>query len=188
VSFGALVFNTTIAQDGANARYYLYYKQINQGNIITTGETTSGSLTFGVNDAVLVRAYTSDPSGDGTNEIRGNLQGGLTSVSFDYDWDLNTQCQWIPNTHYYVGDEYRFRASGITRWYRVTVEYISNNTWSSITDGAKSTEILGPTVICVAVGRTNGQYYSNYETPLTLAKSNTNVIEIISLPEKNYAT
>lgn len=188
VSFGSLVFNNTIAQDGTNATYSLYYKQINQGNIITGGRTLGGSLTFGVHDAVLVRAFTSDPSNDGTNEIRGNLHGGLTSVSFDYDWDLNTQCQWILNTRYYVGDEYRYRASGITRWYRVTAGYISEATWSSIRDGANSTEILGPTVICVAVGRTNGQYYSNAEAPLTLAKSNTNVIEIIALPEKNYAT
>lgn len=188
VSFGSLVFNNTIAQDGVNAVYRVYYKQINQGNIITGGRTVSGSLTFGSTDAVLVRAFTSDPSNDGTNEIKGNLLGGITTVSYDYDWDLNTQCQWIPNNVYYVNDEYRYRANSITRWYRVTSNYASSAAWSALTDGVNATQILGPSIICVAEGRINGSYFSNYDTPLTLAQSNTNVIEIISTQEKNYAT
>jgi hypothetical protein len=44
--------------------------------------------------------------------------------------------------------------------------------------------IIGPTVILVAVGRTNGQYFRQEGV---IAKSNTNLINATSNLERNYS-
>ena len=176
VSFGRLTFNEWLTADAGNAIYQLFYKQINQG---------AGSLSHGTKNAILVKSFSSDPSGDGTNEIRGNLTGALSTVTYDYDWDENVQCSWLANNDYYEGDEYRLRTNGQTTWYRVTDDYTSGSSWTSILDGANSDEITGPTVVLVTVGRTNGQYASNDGT---IAKSNNNLIDIQATRERNYAT
>jgi hypothetical protein len=176
VSFGRLTFNEWLTNDDDEAVYQLFYKQINQG---------SGSLAHGTKDALIVKAFSSDPSGDGTNEIRGNLIGALSTVTFDYDWDENEQCSWIANNAYYEGDEYRIHINSQIAWYRATDDYTSGNSWATLVDGVNSEEITGPTVMLVAVGRTNGQYASNDGT---IAKSNNNLIDIQATRERNYAT
>lgn len=175
VSFGRITFNEFLTDDDDQAVYQLYYKQINQG---------AGSLKFGERYAVIVKGFSSDPSGDGTYEIRGNLDNALSTVTYDYDWDENIQCSWLDNIDYKEGDEYRLKINGVTNWYKVTTDYTSGNTWASIVDGINSTEITGPTVVAAAIGRTNGQYTSSEGT---IAKSNNNLITIVSARERNYA-
>ena len=176
VSFGRLTFNEFLVDDDQDTVYQLYYKQINQG---------SGSFKFGEKYAVLVKGFSSDPSGDGSYEIRGNLVGALSTVTYDYDWDQNTQCTWLGNNSYKEGDEYRLRNESITRWYRVTTDYTSGSTWAGVVDGVNSVEITGPTVILAAVGLNTGQYATNEGT---IAKSNNNLVSVLAARERNYAT
>jgi hypothetical protein len=176
VSFGRLTFNEWLTADSGNATYQLFYNQINQG---------AGSLAHGTKNAVIVKGFSSDPSGDGTNEIRGNLSGALSTVTYDYDWDENEQCSWIANNPYYEGDEYRIQINSRIAWYRVTDNYTSGSSWAGVVVGANSEEITGPTVVLTAIGRTNGQYVSNDGT---IAKSNNNLIDVQAPRERNYAT
>lgn len=175
VSFGRLTFNDIFANDGEDAKYILFYNQINQGE---------GSLKYGEPYAAIVEGYTSDPSGDGTKQLKGNLKGNLTSVSFDYDWDNNSQCSWLSNIAYKTGDEYRYASGGTTTWYRVTTNYTSGTSWSSGRDGANAVSILGPTVSLSAVGKYNAQYTFNDGT---IAKSTTNIIDAMATQENNYS-
>jgi hypothetical protein len=144
------------------------------------------SLAWGTDHAVIATAFSSDLSGNGTKEIRGTLAGNISHVVFDYDWDSNDQCAWLPSNRYNVGDEYRFSLSegSPASWYRVTSAYTSGATWSSVVDGASAVITIGPTIILVAVGRTNGQYFRQEGV---IAKSNTNLINATSNLERNYS-
>jgi hypothetical protein len=156
--------------------YRLFYKQINQDGV---------SKSYGNTNAVLVKSFSSDPSFDNTLEVKGNLQGGLTTVNFDYDWDSNSQLAWNPNTAYKVGDQYRYTGNNI-RYYQVTANYTSGSTWAAEpgVDGANSIEIPGPTTVLVTVGLTTGQWN---KIEANIAKSNNNVITVVPLKELNYA-
>ena len=144
------------------------------------------SLVWGSNNAVIAKAFSSDLSMDGSKEIRGTLADNASYIVYDYDWDSNDQCSWIPSNRYNIGDEYRYSAyvGAPATWYRVTSAYTSGATWSSIVDGANSTATSGPTVVLVAVGRTNGQYFKQEGV---IAKSNTNLINATSNLERNYS-
>lgn len=176
VSFGTINFVGDILADEEDAVYRLFYKQINQDN---------ESKSYGNTNAVLVQSFSSDPSYDGTLEVKGNLMGGLSTVNFDYDWDSNDQLAWAPNTDYKVGDQYNYHA-GTTRYYQVTADYTSGSTYAVApgVDGANTVEIPGPRVVLVAIGLTNGQWY---KIESNIAKSNNNVITAVPLKELNYA-
>jgi hypothetical protein len=247
VSFGTLIFDPNFAADGANAKYTLFYKQINDrrpkavfkgtcsgttltvtdiiSNSISVGDTIYGglpntvitalgsgdggtgtytvniaqaypeqtltayrgtSLAWSTDTAVIVTAFSSDLSGNGSQEIRGALTGNISHIVYDYDWDSNDQCAWLSSNRYNVGDEYRYSTfdGSPATWYRVTSAYTSGSSWSSIVDGASAVTIIGPTVILVAVGRTNGQYFRQEGV---IAKSNTNLINATSNLERNYS-
>ena len=177
ISFGRLTFGSHLIADGEDAVYKLFYNQINQG---------LQSIPHTDPYAVIVKSYSSDPSNDGTYEIKGNLHGNLSVVTFDFDWDNNTQCSWLANTAYYVGDEYRHKSDtiGLTNWYQVTTNYTSSSAWSLGTDGANATSISGPTVVLNTVGTYNGQYVTSTGT---IEKSPTNLIDAAAQQENNYA-
>ena len=186
VAFGTLSFTSTLSSDGNVAVYRLFYNQINQGTITTAGYTVNGSLSYGTKYAQLVRGFAIDPSGDGTYLIKGNLQGGATSVAFDFPYDNNQQCRWLANNNYYIGDQYCIVNSvGTTVWYQVTANYTSSSAWTQGTDGGFATPITGPSVTLVAIGTTNGQFAN---ITATLQRSLTNTITAVSSQEKNYAT
>jgi hypothetical protein len=199
VSTGTLTFNTNLSNDADNATYRMFFKQINQGNIISTGYSISGSLAFGTRNAVLVKGSSIDLSGDSSYEIKGNLSGGLTSVSWDFLYENNLQAAWLPNNRYYVGDEYCVYTGTSWAWYRVTsvpvgyTYYTSGSTWGAGNDTSYSTLITnslglpaGPTVYLVSVGRSNGQYFVS--DPYTIQKSTVNSIASTPIQEKNYGT
>jgi len=144
------------------------------------------SRAFGTDHAVITKAFSSDLSMDGSKHIRGNLDGNVSFVVYDYDWDSNEQCSWLPQNRYSIGDEYRISAfvGAPATWYRVTSAFTSGLTWSSIVDGANSVVTLGPTVVLVAVGRNNGQYFRQEGV---IAKSNTNLFNATSNIERNYS-
>lgn len=161
------------------------------GGMITYRGT---SLAYGTSKAIIVKAFSSDPSLDNTNEIKGNVSSGAASVTFDYDYDSNDQAVWLPYNWYYPGDEYRIGTS----WRRVKTTagspagsgYFSGTSWNSILDGLASySEIIsGPTVKLIAIGKTNAEYFNNEGEDFTIAKSNTNTFAIVAQEEKNYAT
>jgi hypothetical protein len=191
VAQGSLAFNSFQALDGASTKYQLFFNQINQGNVISTGYSKSGSLAFGTRDAVLVKAAAVDTSGDGSYEIKGNLTGNVAAVAFDFAYDSNLQAAWLPNNPYYVGDEYNVYNGTSWGWYRVTSNYTSGATWGG-TDTARATAIVnslghpaGPTVTLVTVGLTNAQYF---KVESTIQKSTINVIASTPIGEKNYFT
>jgi hypothetical protein len=247
VSFGTLIFDPNFAADGANAKYTLFYKQINTPVYAATFEGTCSGTTLtitkmiansvaigdrlvgltsstvitgfvsgtgregtytvsiaqavpttivvayrgtsqihGTSNAEIVVAFSSDLSMDGSKQVRGTLAGDLSFIVYDYDWDSNNQCSWIPQNRYRIGDEYRISefVGAPATWYRVTTAFTSGLTWSSIVDGANSVVTSGPTVVLVAVGRTNGQYFKQEGV---IAKSNTNLINAISNLERNYS-
>jgi len=186
VAEGDLAFNSYLAADGANTTYELFFKQINQGNVISAGYTVQGSLTFGTRNAQLVQGFGYDPSGDGSYEVKGNLQGGVTSVNYDMLWENNQQARWLPNNYYYVNDEYSVYTGTAWAWYRVTSNYVSGATWGANSDSSYATVILGPTVYLVTQGRTNAQYFLSLAT--TLQKSTTNNITASPNQEKNYSS
>jgi hypothetical protein len=144
------------------------------------------SRAFGTDHAVIAESFSSDLNLDGSKHIRGNLAGNVSFIVYDYDWDSNEQCAWIPQNRYRIGDEYRISAfvGAPATWYRVTSAFTSGLTWSSIVDGANSVVTLGPTVVLVAVGRTNGQYFRQEGV---IAKSNTNLFNATSNIERNYS-
>jgi hypothetical protein len=183
ISFGTLGFSDNMAGDGNLAVYRLYFNQINQGTVTTAGYTISGSRAYRTKYAQIVKGFAVDTSGDGSYEIKGNLQGSVTSVAFDFPYDNNQQCLWLSNNTYYQGDQYcRVNSAGVTIWYQITdTSKISGVTWAQGTDAV----ISGPTVILAVVGRTNGQY-ANISG--TIQRSLTNSITSVSLQEKNYTT
>lgn len=176
ISFGRLTFSDPYVNDGANTIYRLFYKQINQGE---------GSLKYGEPYASIVKSYSADPSYDGSNEIKGNLAGNLTFISFDYDWEENEECKWQANIAYTVGDEYRYTSNISTTWYRVSNAYTSGSSWSSNVDGIRATEIEGPSVVLAAVGLSQAQYAYNDGV---IAQSATNTIDLQGAQENNYGT
>lgn len=247
VSFGTFTFDANFAADGANAKYKLFYKQINGrryrsmfigsisgttmtvtsmiNNSISVGDTIYGaaeyttveeilsgsggvgtyrvsvsqslssstlsayrgtSLAYGNESAVIVKAFSSDLGLDGTLEIKGNLAGNISFVVYDYDWDSNTQCSWLPANRYNIGDEFRYSSfPGLpSTWYRVNTAYTSGSTFSDVIDIANCVTISGPSVVLVASGRTNAQYF---KLDGVIAKSNTNLIAVTSILERNYS-
>lgn len=170
---GKLTFNANLSGEnnsGADAVYRLFYK-----NVYST-QGGAGTKEFGTTSAILVR------KADNTTEISGTLSGNLVEVSFDYDYDNNTQTAWQASTAYTVGNEYRNRAAGVTTWYRVTTGYTSGGTFGG-TDTTNTVVIDGPSVILVAIGLNKGQYVSQ---PGTIAKSITNSIGAVAALERNY--
>jgi hypothetical protein len=188
VAAGTLGFTGNINLDGNAAVYRLYFNQINQGTITTAGYTVQGSLKYGTKYAQIVKGFAIDPSNDGTYQVKGNLLGGVTSVAFDFPYDNNAQCYWVPNNRYYTGDQYCIvNSTGSTIWYQVTASpyYTSGSTWTQGTDGGQATILTtGPTVILAVTGLNNGQYAS---ITGTLQRSLTNTITAVSPQEKNYA-
>ena len=174
-TFGQINFNTYDIQDKANCVYRLFYNQINQANV---------SSAFGTSKAILVKALTTDLSGDGTLEVKGTLVGSPTSATFDYDYTYNNQASWTANTVYQVGDEYSNRVGINTTWYRTTNVYKSSSTFGS-TDTANSTVITGPTVVFVCIGRTNSDYFI---VNAILVPNATTVISAINAQELNYSS
>jgi hypothetical protein len=185
LSTGTIVgWNVAVTKIAYTGNYVVSVSQtVAAGTTISSYRGTS--YNFGNSDAVLVKAFSSDPSGDGTNEVKGTLAGNLTQVQYDYDWDSNPQCTWQPYNRYFVGDEYRYSNGSSTSWYRVLVEYTSGSTWSSadITSNI-ITKINGPTVVLVVIGTTSSQYFIQDGT---VAKTNNNLIAATSIEENNYA-
>lgn len=174
ISFITFTNSPPLVADGEDARYSMFYKQIN-----VLGE----SRKFGNIDAILVKAYSNDLSGDGTLEIKGTLANFEQSVTVDYNYDGNDQLAWMPNNTYYQGDEYRLNDNGVTRYYQVTSDYTSSSAWTPGIDAANGIPISGPTVLFVAIGRENGQYF-RLET--TINESSNNLIPVTSQQELNY--
>jgi hypothetical protein len=144
------------------------------------------SLAYGTDHAVIVKAFSSDLSGDGSHDIRGSLNGNINFVVYDYDWDSNLQCAWIPSNRYRIGDEFRhsiFPGFPAT-WYRVTTAYTSGSEFSEGIDGINAVITTGPSVVLVAIGRNNAQYFKQEGI---VAKSNTNLIAATSNLERNYS-
>jgi hypothetical protein len=190
VSQGTLSFNSYLATDGANTTFSMFFKQINQGNVISAGYTVRGSLTYGTRNAQIVKGFSTDPSGDGSYEIRGNLLGANpsgTTVNFDMLWENNPQAIWLPNNYYYVNDEYVALTSSGWQWYRVTGNYVSGATWGANNDSSYGFVIPGPTVYLVAQGRATAQYTIT-SPAVTILKSITNSIMSAATQEKNYGT
>ena len=175
ISYGELEFNSTIIQDQDEGLFKLFFKQIS---------TEDESRKFTENDAVIVKSRTTDLSGDGTYEIKGNMQTlfntSATRYEYDFDFEFNVQAYWSPWNLYRVNDEYCY----LTKWYRVTTQYTSGATYSAGLDTANAVEIDGPTVVLVAVGLQNGQYTRQEGT---IEKTISNLITVVSSQENNYA-
>jgi hypothetical protein len=156
---GTLGFNDNLTSDGADAVYSLFYKQLN-------------AAAFGTAAATIVK------KADNSTDISGTI-GGSSSISYDFDYDGNTQAEWQATTSYVTGDEYR---EGTT-WYRVTGDYTSGAAFGS-TDTTNSTVISGPSVILVAIGLDNSQYV---KAEGTIARSISNSLSAVAALERNYA-
>ena len=169
---GTLTFNENLYTDnsGTDSVYRLFYKKA------YSTEGGAGVKEFGTTSALLVK------KADNTTAISGTLSGGLTQVSFDYDYDNNTQTEWQASTLYPVGTEFRNKVGAITTWYRVTTQYTSGVSFGA-TDTANSLIITGPTVTLVAIGLNKAQYVSQEGT---IAKSTTNSIGAVAALERNY--
>lgn len=154
---GSLSFNANLVTDGVNGIYRLFYKQLN-------------AKAFGTANATIVK------KADNSTDILGTITG--STVSFDFDYDGNTQASWVAATVYIVGDEYR----NSTTWYRVTTGYTAGGTFGA-TDTTNTTVIAGPTVTLVAIGLTNSQYVS---AEGTVGRSITNSLSAVASLERNY--
>jgi hypothetical protein len=178
------VITAFVSGEGGRGTYTVSVAQALPSQTITAYRGTS--LLFGTSNAVVATAFSSDLGLDGSKQIQGNLAGNTSFVVYDYDWDSNAQCSWLPNNRYNVGDEYRYSeyTGRPATWYRVISAYTSGATWTSINDGANATATSGPNVVLVAVGRTNGQYFRQEGV---IAKSNTNLINATSNLERNYS-
>lgn len=161
---GALLFNSTLASDGPDAIYKLFYKQINPAGT---------SLLFGTEHAVMVK------KGDGVTNISGNLTGNLTSVSFTFDFYGNTQCSWVPFITYHAGDFYRYGVD----WYKVVTDYVSGASFDTI-DTTNSVSVLGPDVVLTSVGLASSQYV---QSTGTIIRSTANSISAVGSVENNYS-
>lgn len=174
---GKLTFNPNLSDDAASAVFRLFYKQIN---------TANSSTSFGSTNAVLVKAATTDLSGDASLDIKGNLTGATpgatTEKPYDFDYDGNNQTQWKASNQYVIGDEYWNNNGSVTTWYRVTTAYTSGATFGG-TDTSNSTTIDGPSVILVAIGLNSAQYVSAQGT---IAKSISNTLGAVAALERNY--
>lgn len=159
---GTLVFNDYLANDGALAKYALFYRQINTGT----------SCALGTDNAVVVK------KADGITEITGTLAGNLTTVSFDYDFFGNMQCAWIKNNNYVSGDYFRYG----TTWYKVNVNYTSDATFGT-TDTMNCSVVTGPAVVLMAIGLSNAQYV---QVSGFITQSTTNRLAATSAPERSY--
>lgn len=155
---GTIAFNANLVADGANGVYRLFYKQLQTGK-------------FGNSDAVIVK------KADNTTDVAGTISG--STVSFDFDYDGNTQAAWQATTTYAENDEYR---SGAT-WYRVTTGYTSGASFGA-TDTTNSSVISGPSVVLVAIGLTNSQYV---RAEGVIGRSITNSLSAVAALERNYA-
>jgi hypothetical protein len=170
-TFGKITFASTLVADGANAVYRVFYKQIN---------VAGQSYTFGTKNCLLVKSLSTDLSGDGSFEVKGDLTGNPTSATFNFDFTGNTQAIWTKNTTYFIGDEYLY----VGTWYRVTANYTSGATRTSILDGTNSIALTGPTIVLVAIGRTNSTYF---KVEGTLVQFQTTVIAATNTQEVNYS-
>jgi hypothetical protein len=171
---GSLNFNEYLATEGnsgADAVYRLFYKKL------YSTQGSAGVKEFGTSSAILVR------KADNTTEISGTLSGNLSSVSFDYDYDNNTQSAWQPSTSYTLDTEFRNKNAGVTTWYRVTTPYTSGGTFGA-TDTTNTLVIAGPSVVLVSIGLNKGQYVAQGST---IAKNTTNAIGAVAALERNYS-
>lgn len=160
---GALIFNSVLAADGADAIYRLFYKQINPAGT---------SLLFGTIDAVLVK------KGDAVTNISGTLAGNLTSIPFTFDFYGNTQAVWAPSITYNPGDFFR---QGVN-WYKVITGYLSGLTFGA-TDLLNVVSVLGPDVVLTSAGLSSAQYV---QSPGTIIRSTSNNISAVGSVENNY--
>lgn len=174
ISYGEIEFNNTIIQDQSDGLFKLFFKQVS---------TEDESRKFTEDDAVIVKSRSTDLSGDGTYEIKGNMQTlfntSATRYEYDFDFEFNAQAYWAPWNTFRVNDEYCY----LTKWYRVITQYTSGATYSIGLDSANAVEIDGPSVVLVSVGLQNGQY-SRQEG--TIEKTISNLITAVSSQENNY--
>lgn len=155
---GTLAFNTNLVADGVNGIYRLFFDKLYNAS-------------FGTANAVIVQ------KADNATAISGTISGA--TITFDFDYDGNTQAAWAATRTYAIGDEYR----NSTTWYRVTTGYTSGGTFGA-TDTTNTTTIPGPSVKLVAIGLTNSQYVL---AAGTIARSISNALSAVAALERNYA-
>lgn len=168
-------FDPNLVLDGADAKYFVYYKQINQNKV---------SCQFGKNNAVLVKSIVTDFAGDGSYDVRGTLAGSIDQVIFAYSFVDNDQAVWSANTPYKINDEFCVGTYDSRVWYKVTSNYTSGSSFTEILDGANTDIIDGPTIVLVALGKTNAQYFS---IEATINEATTTEISSINNKELNYS-
>lgn len=156
---GTISFNDNLVGDGAGI-YRMFFKNIKDGD-------------FGNDNAVLVYAS------DNTTNIAGDIS--TATVAFDFDYDGNTQADWVAATAYAVGDEYRSPETP-PKWYVVDTAYTAGGAFGA-TDTANVTQISGPEVRVVALGLTQGQYVF---TDGRIARSTSNSFSLVAPLERNY--
>ncbi len=155
---GTLAFNSNLVADGANGIYRLFFNKLY-------------NAAFGTANAVIVL------KADNSTAISGTISGA--SISFDFDYDGNTQAAWAASRTYVINDEYR----NSTTWYRVTTGYTSGGTFGA-TDTTNTTVIAGPSVKLVAIGLSNSQYVLSDGT---IARSIANSLSATASLERNYS-
>lgn len=158
---GDINFNSYLVTDGTDAGkgiYKMFFENIFSGE-------------FNTDNAVVVK------QANGTDDVAGAVTA--STVSFDFDYDGNTQAAWAPATTYAINDEFRHS----TTWYKVHTGYTSGGTWGA-TDTTNANAIPGPTVKIVAIGLPTAQYVS---ASGTIARSIANSYSLVSALERNYS-
>lgn len=155
---GSVSFNPYLVSDGVNSKYAVFFTQL------------QGGKKFGSSLAVIVK------KADNSTDVTGSVPG--TTISFDFDYDGNTQAAWANATTYVQNDEYR---NGTT-WYRVNTGYTSGGTFGA-TDTTNTSVIGGPSVTVVAIGLGTAQYVT---ATGTIARSISNSFSLVSALERNY--
>jgi hypothetical protein len=158
---GNINFTPNVVADGLNAKYSLFFKQINVDGV---------SRKFGQLNAILVNRA------DNTNPITGTVSSA--NISFDFDYDKNLQARWKPNQTYHTGDNYLYNSN----WYKVLSNHTSSPTYD-VLDAANAVGTDGPEVVLVSVGRQNAQYV---RTEATITRSTSNILLVVSFDEVNY--
>ena len=159
---GSFNFNSFLQTDGTagTAIYNAFYSQL------------SGGRKYGTSDALLVKRA------DNTTPLTGTVPGSPGVLTWDFDYDNNTDAVWLANTNYVIGDQYRYG----TAWYKVNTNYTSGASFG-VTDTTNSSTISGPDIVVVAIGLSNAQYVSQTGT---IGKSVANSVSLVAAIERNY--
>lgn len=156
---GSIAFNSYLVSDGTNSKYAVFFTQL------------AGGKKFGSATAQIIN------KADNVTQVTGTISGA--TISFDFDYDGNTQAAWAALTSYVPGDQYRYG----TTWYQVTTGYTSGASFGS-TDTSNASAISGPSVTVVAIGLGTAQYVN---ATGTIARSISNSFSLVSALERNYA-